>query len=68
MCVDFQGPVQRIIERGKRRSHILTRGHFIILNKNFTNWINLLENYHHHHQQQQQHDDDGNWGIICKID
>jgi hypothetical protein len=63
MCVDFQGPVQRVIERGRRRSHILTRGHFIVLKKIFTNWINLLENY----PQQQQHDD-GNWGIICKID
>jgi len=68
MCVDFQEPVQRVIERGRRRRFcILTRGHFIILKKTFTNWINLLENYQQ--QQQQQHnDDDGNWGIICKID
>jgi hypothetical protein len=33
MCVDFQGPVQRVIERGRRRSRILTQGHFIILKK-----------------------------------
>jgi hypothetical protein len=32
MCVDFQGPVQRVIER-RRRSHILTWGHFIVLKK-----------------------------------
>jgi len=33
MCVDFQGPVQRVIERGRRRSRILTQAHFIVLKK-----------------------------------
>jgi hypothetical protein len=59
-----RGPVQKVNWKRKKKVLHTNTGSFHRAEKNFINWINLLENY----QQQQQQHDDGNWGIICKID